>query len=89
VSVIVSAPQPEKQASFDNKIVLRFPLLSDPIRRWLKRSGYGKKKTWQRKYRGIIAPFLLIDENGKNLKHGTRFLQGYCAESVKALEKTA
>ena len=62
----ISPDKPEKQAKFDAKYELGFPLLSDPDHAvadaygaWGERSMYGKK------YMGIVRSAFLVDEKGK------------------------
>jgi peroxiredoxin Q/BCP len=62
----ISPDQPDKQAKFDQKYHLGFPLLSDPDHAtaeaygvWAEKSMYGKK------YMGIVRSAFLIDEAGK------------------------
>jgi thioredoxin-dependent peroxiredoxin len=62
----ISPDQPDKQAKFDQKYHLGFPLLSDPDHAtaegygvWAEKSMYGKK------YMGIVRSAFLIDEEGK------------------------
>ncbi|NLG18528.1 MAG: thioredoxin-dependent thiol peroxidase [Fibrobacter sp.] len=67
VAVIGISPDlPKKQASFDNKHNLRFPLLSDPEHKAADAYGvWGEKKMAGKKYMGIIRSSFLIDEKGK------------------------
>ena len=62
----VSPDKPEKQAKFDTKYGLGFPLLADEDHAvadafdvWTEKSMYG------RKYMGILRSAFLIDEKGK------------------------
>jgi len=62
----VSPDKPEKQARFDRKYSLGFPLLSDEDHAvsvaydvWREKSLYG------RKYMGILRSAFLIDEDGR------------------------
>jgi peroxiredoxin Q/BCP len=62
----ISPDKPAKQAKFDTKYNLGFPLLADEdhavataFDAWGERSMYGKK------YMGIIRSAFLIDEDGK------------------------
>jgi peroxiredoxin Q/BCP len=67
VDVLGISPSPvEKQAAFDTKFSLGFPLLSDPDHAvanafgvWAERSLYGKRS------KGIIRSSFLIDEEGR------------------------
>lgn len=61
----ISTDKPEKQAKFDAKYGLGFPLLSDPEHRtaeafgvWVEKSMYG------RKYLGVERSAFLVDEAG-------------------------
>ena len=61
----ISPDKPEKQAKFDAKYGLGFPLLSDPDHRtaeafgvWVEKSMYG------RKYLGVERSAFLVDEEG-------------------------
>jgi thioredoxin-dependent peroxiredoxin len=61
----ISPDKPEKQAKFDAKYGLGFPLLSDPDHAtaedygvWTEKSMYGKK------YMGILRSAFLVDEKG-------------------------
>jgi thioredoxin-dependent peroxiredoxin len=62
----ISPDLPAKQAKFDEKYSLGFPLLSDPDHAvaeayavWVEKSMYG------RKYMGIERSAFLVDENGQ------------------------
>ena len=62
----VSPDKPAKQAKFDTKYTLGFPLLSDEDHAvaeaydvWAEKSMYG------RKYWGIVRSAFLVDEKGK------------------------
>ena len=62
----VSPDKPEKQAKFDTKYGLGFPLLSDQDHAvslaydvWREKSMYGKK------YMGILRSAFLMDEEGR------------------------
>ncbi len=62
----VSPDKPAKQAKFDNKHGLGFPLLADEDHAvaeaygvWVEKSMYGKK------YMGILRSAFLIDEHGR------------------------
>src|SRR5215203_4377191 len=62
----VSPDKPAKQAKFDAKYGLGFPLLSDEDHAvaeaysvWVQKSMYGKK------YMGILRSAFLIDEDGR------------------------
>ena len=62
----ISPDKPAKQAKFDDKYSLGFPLLADEDHAvaeayevWTEKSMYG------RKYMGILRSAFLVDENGK------------------------
>jgi thioredoxin-dependent peroxiredoxin len=62
----ISPDKPAKQAKFDTKYGLGFPLLADEDHAvaeafdvWVQKSMYGKK------YTGIVRSAFLIDEDGK------------------------
>jgi peroxiredoxin Q/BCP len=62
----ISPDKPDKQAKFDEKYHLGFPLLSDPDHAaaeaygvWAEKSMYGKK------YMGIVRSAFLVDKDGK------------------------
>ena len=62
----ISPDKPAKQAKFDTKHGLGFPLLADEDHAvaeayavWAEKSMYGKK------YMGIVRSAFLIDENGR------------------------
>lgn len=61
----ISPDPPAKQAKFDSKYGLGFPLLSDPDHAvadaW---STWGEKSLYGKKYMGIIRSAFLIDEDG-------------------------
>lgn len=62
----ISPDAPDKQASFDEKHGLGFPLLSDPDHEVAEKYGvWGEKSMYGRKYLGIIRSAFLIDEKGK------------------------
>ncbi|MDQ6840076.1 MAG: thioredoxin-dependent thiol peroxidase [Actinomycetota bacterium] len=61
----ISPDKPDKQAKFDDKYGLGFPLLSDPDHKtaeafgvWVEKSMYGKK------YLGVQRSAFLVDESG-------------------------
>ena len=59
----VSPDKPEKQAKFDEKYSLGFPLLADEDHAVAEAYGvWGEKKNYGRTYMGIIRSALLIDE---------------------------
>lgn len=61
----VSPDKPEKQAKFDEKYSLGFPLLADEDHAVAEAYGvWGEKKNYGRVYMGIIRSAFLIDEKG-------------------------
>ena len=67
VAVIgISPDEPERQARFDEKYGLGFPLLSDADHAVAEKYGvWGEKKLYGRAYMGIVRSAFLIDERGK------------------------
>jgi thioredoxin-dependent peroxiredoxin len=64
-AVGISPDQPEKQARFDEKFGLGFPLLSDPDHAIATAYGaWGEKKNYGKTYEGIIRSSFLVDERG-------------------------
>jgi thioredoxin-dependent peroxiredoxin len=64
-AVGISPDQPDKQARFDEKFGLGFPLLSDPDHAVATAYGaWGEKKNYGRTYEGIIRSSFLVDERG-------------------------
>ncbi len=62
----VSPDLPAKQAKFDTKYGLGFPLLSDPEHTVAEAYGvWGEKKLYGKAYMGIVRSAFLIDEKGK------------------------
>ena len=62
----VSPDLPAKQAKFDTKYGLGFPLLSDPDHTVAEAYGvWGEKKLYGKAYMGIVRSAFLIDEQGK------------------------
>lgn len=62
----MSPDTPEKQASWDDKHSLGYPLLSDPEHVTADAYGvWGEKKMYGNTYMGIIRSSFLIDANGK------------------------
>ena len=62
----VSPDKPEKQAKFDEKYGLGFPLLADEDHAVAEAYGvWGEKKNYGKVYVGIIRSAFLIDEKGK------------------------
>ena len=65
VVVGISPDPPDRQASFDEKHQLGFPLLSDPGHVVADQYGtWGEKSMYGRKYQGILRSAFLIDERG-------------------------
>ncbi len=61
----ISPDMPDKQAKFDSKYGLGFPLLSDPEHKMAEAYGtWGEKSTYGKKSMGIIRSSFLIDESG-------------------------
>jgi thioredoxin-dependent peroxiredoxin len=62
----ISPDTPDRQARFDEKYGLGYPLLSDPDHTTAEAYGvWGEKKNYGRTYMGIIRSAFLIDEKGK------------------------
>jgi peroxiredoxin Q/BCP len=62
----VSPDSPERQAKFDAKFKLGFPLLADEDHAMAQAWGvWGEKKLYGRKYMGIIRSAFVVDEKGK------------------------
>ena len=62
----ISPDLPDKQANFDEKYGLGYPLLSDPEHATAEAFGvWGQKKLYGREFMGIIRSAFLIDEKGK------------------------
>lgn len=62
----ISPDLPAKQAKFDQKYELSFPLLSDPNHVVADKYGaWGEKKLYGRTYDGIIRSAFLISASGK------------------------
>jgi thioredoxin-dependent peroxiredoxin len=62
----ISPDKPEKQAKFDTKYSLGFPLLSDEDHAVAEAYGaWGEKSMYGKKYMGIVRSAFLIDEKGK------------------------
>jgi len=65
-AVGISPDMPEKQAKFDTKYSLGFPLLSDPDHAVADAYGvWGEKSMYGKKYMGIIRSSFLINEQGE------------------------
>jgi len=62
----ISPDPPDKQAKFDQKYGLGFPLLSDPDHAVADAYGvWGERSMYGRKYMGIVRSAFLIDAKGK------------------------
>jgi peroxiredoxin Q/BCP len=62
----ISPDKPEKQAKFDTKYSLGFPLLADEDHAVAEAYGvWGEKKNYGKTYMGIIRSAFLVDEKGK------------------------
>jgi thioredoxin-dependent peroxiredoxin len=62
----ISPDTPAKQAKFDLKYGLGFPLLSDEDHQVAEAYGvWAEKSNYGRKYMGIVRSALLVDEKGK------------------------
>jgi peroxiredoxin Q/BCP len=62
----ISPDPPEKQAKFDEKYGLGFPLLADTDHEVAKKWGvWGQKTLYGRKFMGIIRSAFVVDEKGK------------------------
>jgi peroxiredoxin Q/BCP len=62
----ISPDQPDKQAKFDAKYGLGFPLLSDPEHATAEAYGvWGEKSMYGKKYMGIVRSAFLIGPDGK------------------------
>ena len=66
VVVGISPDPPARQAKFDQKYALGFPLLSDEDHAVAEAYGvWGERSMYGRKYMGIVRSAFLIDEKGK------------------------
>ncbi len=66
VVVGISPDPPERQARFDEKYGLGFPLLADEDHAVAEAYGaWGEKKNYGRTYMGIIRSAFLVDEEGR------------------------
>ncbi|MBK5287031.1 MAG: thioredoxin-dependent thiol peroxidase [Acidimicrobiia bacterium] len=64
--LVISPDAPAKQAKFDTKYKLGFPLLADEEHVVAEKYGaWGEKSMYGRKYMGIIRSAFVIDEKGK------------------------
>jgi peroxiredoxin Q/BCP len=62
----VSPDPPERQARFDDKYGLGFPLLADTDHRLADAFGvWGEKKLYGRSYHGVVRSAFLIDRDGR------------------------
>ncbi|MEA3055859.1 MAG: thioredoxin-dependent peroxiredoxin [Actinomycetota bacterium] len=62
----ISPDKPEKQAKFDTKYSLGFPLLADTEHTVAEAYGaWGEKSMYGKKYLGIIRSAFLVDEKGR------------------------
>jgi peroxiredoxin Q/BCP len=62
----ISPDTPEKQAKFDAKYGLGFPLLADTEHQVAEKYGvWGEKSMYGKKYMGIIRSAFVVDEQGK------------------------
>jgi peroxiredoxin Q/BCP len=62
----ISPDTPTRQAKFDQKYGLGFPLLSDADHQVAEAYGvWGEKSNYGRKYMGIVRSAFLVDEEGK------------------------
>ena len=62
----ISPDKPAKQAKFDEKYGLGFPLLADEDHAVAEAYGvWGEKKNYGKTYMGIIRSAFLVDEKGK------------------------
>lgn len=62
----ISPDKPAKQAKFDTKHGLGFPLLADEEHQVAEAYGaWGEKSMYGKKYMGIVRSAFLIDEKGK------------------------
>ncbi len=62
----ISPDKPTKQAKFDEKYGLGFPLLADEDHAVAEAYGaWGEKSMYGKKYQGIIRSAFLVDEKGK------------------------
>ncbi|MDQ1375470.1 MAG: thioredoxin-dependent peroxiredoxin [Actinomycetota bacterium] len=62
----ISPDKPSKQAKFDEKYGLGFPLLADEDHAVAEAFGvWGEKSMYGKKYMGIVRSAFLIDEKGK------------------------
>ena len=76
LGVVVVGVSPDEAAShqkFAAKYSLNFPLLCDPDKKVMTKYGaWGEKMMYGKKTTGVIRSTVLIDENGKVIKHWRR-----------------
>jgi peroxiredoxin Q/BCP len=66
VVIGISPDLPAKQAKFDDKYELGFPLLADPEHAIADKYGvWGEKKLYGKTYMGIVRSAFLVGANGK------------------------
>jgi peroxiredoxin Q/BCP len=66
VAVGISPDSPARQAKFDEKYALGFPLLADEDHAVAEKYGvWGEKKNYGRTYMGIIRSAFVVDERGR------------------------
>ena len=66
VIVGISPDKPSKQAKFDTKHALGFPLLADEDHAAAEAFGvWSEKSMYGRKYMGIVRSAFLVDEDGR------------------------
>lgn len=89
VALGISPDQPAKQAKFDAKYDLGFPLLSDPEHAVAEAYGvWGEKVNYGRKYMGIIRSSFLVGEDGMLLEAWYKVSpKDTVPKAEKALEK--
>lgn len=70
IVVGVSKDSIDSHCRFADKYKLKFPLLSDPEGKMLERYGaWGEKNMYGKKSMGIIRSTVVLDPNGKVIKH--------------------
>ena len=85
----VSANSLDSHTKFAQKFGLSFPLLSDPLKKVIRRYGvWGRKQMFGRTYMGIRRTTFLIDERGvvKNVFENVR-VDGHAAEVLEAMSE--
>lgn len=85
----ISADAPDKQAKWDEKHNLDFPLLSDPSHKVAKKYGvFGLKKLYGREYEGVTRSMFLISPTGRIENSWMKIAPASSApELLAALEK--